>query len=118
MKAKVPTTVTMEAGTMLFPDEPLAQNTQSLMIRDDLSTEVSETESVMEVSTYCFNQELRSPWKDTFYLGNIKSNRYEKGMNQSQVWNITATQRKHLRELEDKYDKEDELSRAKTATSL
>ena len=41
LKSTIPTTVTMEAGTMLFPDEPLAQNTQSLIIRDDVSTAVS-----------------------------------------------------------------------------
>ena len=43
LKAKKPTTVTVEAGTILFPDEPLAYNTQSLITRDDVSTAVSET---------------------------------------------------------------------------
>jgi hypothetical protein len=83
LKSKTPQLFTLEAGTMLFPDEPIATSTQSLIIRDDASTTVSENESELEFSTYCFNQELRSPKIETFYLGNIKSNRYQKGMNQS-----------------------------------
>ena len=97
LRSAVPTTVTMDAGTMLFPDEPLANNTQSLIVRDDVSTQVSDTESEMEISTFCFNKELRSPGRDTFYLGNIKSNRYKKGMNQGEVWEITTRQRKVLK---------------------
>ena len=103
---------------MLFPDEPLADNTQTLILRDDLSTTVSENESELSVSTFCFNQELRSPAKDTFYLGNIKSNKYKKGMNQSQVWGITNTQRKVLKELEDKYEKDDIMTRSATVAYL
>ena len=103
---------------MLFPDEPLANNTQTLILRDDLSTAVSEQESELSVSTYCFNQELRSPARDTFFLGNIKSNRYKKGMNQSEVWRITNTQKKVLKELEEKYEREDKLSRSATEPSL
>ena len=43
IKAEKPVIISLEAGTMLFPDEPLADNTQSLMLRDDLSTAISET---------------------------------------------------------------------------
>ena len=45
LRANTPTTITLEAGTMLFPDEPLADNTQTLILRDDLSTTVSSEES-------------------------------------------------------------------------
>ena len=41
LKSKTPVNITLEAGTMLFPDEPIAANTQTLMLRDDLSTQVS-----------------------------------------------------------------------------
>ena len=56
LKANSSRNITLEAGTMLFPEEQLANNTQTLIIRDDLSTTVSEQESELSVSTYCFNQ--------------------------------------------------------------
>jgi len=39
-------------------------------------------------------------------------------MNQSQVWGITNTQRKVLKELEDKYEKEDIMTRSATVAYL
>ena len=42
-------------------------------------------------------------------LGNIKSNVYEKGMSQNQVWNLTSKQKLKIKELEKKYREEDEL---------
>lgn len=83
VKPNTTVSFTLEAGTLLFPNEQIEQSTQSLIIQDDLSTTVSECESELTISTFCFNSELRSPAKESFYLGNIKSNRYSKGMDQS-----------------------------------
>jgi len=69
---------------------------QTLIIRDDLSTTVSEGESELDIETFCFNQELKAPRQVMFSLGNIKSTNFEKGMSQSEVWDITRRQREML----------------------
>ena len=36
--SSAPSLCKINAGTLIFPDEPMAENTQTLIVRDDLST--------------------------------------------------------------------------------
>lgn len=42
LKASQPTPITLNSGTLLFPEDRIASSTQTLIIRDDLSTTVSD----------------------------------------------------------------------------
>jgi hypothetical protein len=82
----------VEAGTLLAPQRN--STSQTLVVKKDRKICLPRGESTSTIDTMCYDMEKPAPNKDEiYYIGNIRAAKYQEGMNQTDVWEITVDQK-------------------------
>ena len=92
--ADKPKRFTLQAGTLFYPEKKLAERIQTLILLEDMNVNVQAGTKEVVLSSSCFNSELAPPSGQAYFLSNVISSKYKKGMDQRRVWDITAENKK------------------------
>ena len=87
--------IALQSGTLITPASDKSDS-QNLILADDTETECSEGENELVLETFCFNLECPAPSDQQYFMGTLKFVEYKKGMDQSEVWELTIKQKTYV----------------------